>query len=92
MLMKSHARLATGLFGLLCLAIGNMADGKSMKIPFNPYEIVVANRKIWRPWFAWRPIWIGDNLVWLETVWRRHHVGYEGSGWDVEYSLERPEK
>jgi hypothetical protein len=23
---------------------------------------------VWRPWFAWRPVWIGDEFVWLERV------------------------
>jgi hypothetical protein len=28
----------------------------------NPFE--------WHPWFAWRPVVIGDHMVWLETVER----------------------
>lgn len=25
----------------------------------------------WKPWFAWRPVIVGDHLVWLETVERK---------------------
>lgn len=25
----------------------------------------------WKLWFAWRPVWADDELVWLEKVWRR---------------------
>lgn len=25
----------------------------------------------WRPWFAWNPVQIDDEWIWLETVHRR---------------------
>lgn len=28
-------------------------------------------RSGWRPWFAWRPVVIGSEWVWLELVERR---------------------
>lgn len=42
----------------------------------------------WQKWFAWYPIRIGNNKVWLETVYRRYKV-YYGPGeevWEVQYT------
>lgn len=42
-----------------------------------------------QPWFTWHPVWIGDELVWLEWVTRtRWHspMGY----WYWAYSEEEP--
>jgi len=25
---------------------------------------------VWEPWFAWRPIFIDDSLLWLENIER----------------------
>lgn len=33
------------------------------RAPINEYK--------WHPWFAWRPIRIDDQLVWLETIERK---------------------
>ena len=41
--------------------------------------------KVWRRWFAWYPIEVGDTLVWWEWVERRWRM----SGWEAiwEYRL-----
>jgi hypothetical protein len=35
---------------------------------------------IWRPWFAWRPVMIGNERVWLEWVYYRTKLYYGGDG------------
>ena len=43
----------------------------------------------WRPWFAWRPIMIGNERVWLERVYRRYRMHYGPAGetyYEVEYA------
>jgi hypothetical protein len=39
----------------------------------------------WRPWFAWRPVVIDGQRVWLEWIYRRTRVY---SGIDVLYETE----
>ena len=35
----------------------------------------------WHYWFAWHPVWVGEqDRRWLETVWRK---GYMCGGGDV---------
>lgn len=41
----------------------------------------------WRPWFAWYPVNIGTERVWLEHIFRRTKVYYGGMG-DVLYETE----
>lgn len=30
----------------------------------------------WHRWFAWRPVFIGDSLVWLEWTERRMNMAF----------------
>jgi hypothetical protein len=39
----------------------------------------------WKPWFAWYPIMIDNERVWLEWVYRRNRV-YNSSIADTEYA------
>lgn len=39
----------------------------------------------WRPWFAWRPVVVDNERVWLEWIFRRTKMHYAGLG---EYSYE----
>lgn len=32
----------------------------------------------WYPWYAWRPVFAGRCLVWLEIVERKLDCGYDG--------------
>lgn len=43
----------------------------------------------WRPWFAWRPVVIDGERVWLEWIFRRTkvHTPYY-SGGDALYEVE----
>jgi hypothetical protein len=41
----------------------------------------------WRPWFAWRPVVIDNERIWLEWIFRRTKVYYGGMG-DVMYEVE----
>lgn len=41
----------------------------------------------WRPWFAWRPVLIGSERVWLEWIFRRTKIHYSGMG-DCFYEVE----
>ena len=41
----------------------------------------------WRPWFAWRPVVIDNERIWLEWIFRRTKV-YWGGGGDVMYEVE----
>jgi hypothetical protein len=38
----------------------------------------------WHQWFAWYPVWVGPNFVWLETIDRRRST-WE-SGWIWHYA------
>ena len=42
---------------------------------------------VWRPWFAWRPVVISRQIVWLETV-ERQVQGLQGyyEYWDYRFS------
>jgi len=32
----------------------------------------VTRKKVWRPWFAWRPVrTVSDRLVWWEHIYRK---------------------
>lgn len=47
----------------------------------------------WRPWFAWRPVNIAGNWVWLETVERVRDVGAlgrDGDSWRYRDVTQRP--
>lgn len=41
----------------------------------------------WHHWFAWHPVRIGPELVWLERVDRKgtHHYDSMGGCWSFEY-------
>lgn len=41
----------------------------------------------WRPWFAWRPVMIDNERVWLEWIYRRTKV-HCGSFGDTLYETE----
>lgn len=41
----------------------------------------------WRRWFAWRPVMIDNERVWLEWIYRRTKVYYGGLG-DIIYEVE----
>lgn len=41
----------------------------------------------WRSWFAWRPVVINNERVWLEWIYRRTKVYCGGMG-DVMYEVE----
>lgn len=43
--------------------------------------------KKWRPWFAWRPVVIDSDRVWLEWIYRRTKV-YSGGIGDTIYETE----
>jgi hypothetical protein len=44
------------------------------------------DRKQWHDWFAWRPVYVGDQLVWLETIERRlTYSCNEGNPWTTNY-------
>jgi hypothetical protein len=34
----------------------------------------------WRPWFAWRPVVVGKERIWLEWIFRRTRITYSGMG------------
>lgn len=36
----------------------------------------IKNKEEWHEWFAWYPVVIGDDIVWLETVRRRKYRTY----------------
>lgn len=60
-----------------------------------PAHVKAARREAalreWHPWFALRPVRIGDECVWLETIERRAHYvegGWHEAGyWRFEFRL-----
>ena len=50
----------------------------------SPHEqemVRIAKMKQWHTWFAWYPVTVGEDRVWLETVLRRgsvHNVSDSG--------------
>ena len=40
---------------------------------------------VWHDWFAWRPVRIGDRVVWLEWVRRYKSYNPYRNRYDVEY-------
>lgn len=39
-------------------------------------------RPLWTPWFAWMPVYIDGQMVWLEWVERTCvGTGFDGSKW-----------
>jgi hypothetical protein len=42
-----------------------------MRFQFESDEAKDARLKQWKRWFAWHPIWIEYELIWLEWVDRR---------------------
>ena len=46
----------------------------------------------WRRWFAWYPVSIGDQRVWLEHVeCQGTLIGYMGGGMGWQYKFRLPE-
>jgi hypothetical protein len=39
----------------------------------------------WHEWFAWHPVLVDREWVWLETVQRKMHCGMEICIWQYEY-------
>lgn len=41
----------------------------------------------WHQWFAWHPVTIGSNIVWLERVERKgtYMAGWGDAWWSWEY-------
>jgi hypothetical protein len=47
----------------------------------------VRNLEEWHPWFAWYPVIIRDEIVWLEVVNRRRvDIGHMWGDWKMEYN------
>jgi hypothetical protein len=46
----------------------------------------------WHSWFAWYPVVIGDQKVWLEFVERKgeEHAAYDSSWIQYEYKFPDP--
>lgn len=41
----------------------------------------------WHKWFAWHPVMIGNQSIWLETIQRKmRYIGWEM--YTVEYKLD----
>ena len=36
----------------------------------------------WHVWFAWYPVKVGKQWVWLETVWRKCESSWNSDHWD----------
>lgn len=57
-----------------------------MKLPSHKATLAKVWRKylsnienpVWLPWFAWRPVNVGGQVRWLETVLRCDHVNRFG--------------
>jgi hypothetical protein len=39
-------------------------------------------RHEWHEWFAWRPVFVNDVLVWWERIERKVVGGYCGPSWE----------
>jgi hypothetical protein len=48
-------------------------------------QVIHERRKTWRQWFAWRPVRIGRQCVWLETIERKGEFDAYGFCWVYEY-------
>jgi len=42
-------------------------------------------KTLWRRWFAWYPVNVSGQQVWLEWIWRRKE--FMGYFYDVRHSL-----
>lgn len=56
-------------------------------------RMTVNQNRRWHRWFAWYPVQVGLQWVWLEMVWRRgRYTDLAGKTvrWDYEHAMERP--
>lgn len=37
-------------------------------------KIMPGRQHVWNDWFAWRPVSVGNEWVWLETVMRTRSI------------------
>lgn len=42
----------------------------------------------WHLWFAWHPVILENEIVWLEKIWRRRQTSWYEHAWD--HSVEKP--
>lgn len=45
------------------------------------------DKEHWHRWFAWHPVKVGNQYVWLERIYRKAGKADYG-GWDWEYRIE----
>jgi hypothetical protein len=43
----------------------------------------------WHPWFAWYPVEVGNEIVWLESVERKMTDCMYGESWEYQYKGEK---
>lgn len=46
------------------------------------------DERVWHAWFAWRPVFVRNDLVWLERIERRIQFGYCGADRYYRFSTE----
>lgn len=75
-----------------------------MSETYQPLFVREGHAEAWRPWFAWRPVWIADlqwpyprqKRVWLQPVLRRrYHAAtwfLDGFTWWWQYAPIQPLK
>lgn len=52
-------------------------------------RFTILNKECWNLWFAWHPIKIEENFIWLEFVERRVHLAKIGVFCDLSgYSFD----
>ena len=52
-------------------------------------EVRIARERAWHRWYAWHPIRVGEQLVWLEIVERKITPVFEGEIHDYRL-IEKP--
>lgn len=50
-----------------------------MRWGYEDFDAKIKRLSKWRPWFAWYPVKMGNEKVWLEKIYRRYKV-YSGPG------------
>lgn len=53
-----------------------------MRISLLTIRAITRRHEKWHGWFAWYPVLVGEEYVWLERLWRCRQAHLEAEYWE----------